>query len=86
MNIQTLFTFASAYALGVWCSAGLRLRAYWGLARSFVVVLASGSYPIWASSSVFRSVRPVLARPFSCAGSNPAVKRIRLRRPAYLVR
>jgi hypothetical protein len=86
MNIQNPLTFASACALGVCRSAGLRLRAYWGLARGFVVVLASGSYPIWASSSVFRSVWPVLARPFSCAGSNPSLKPTRILRAAYLVR
>jgi hypothetical protein len=86
MHIKNPFTFASACALGVGRCAGLRLLAYWGLARGFMVFLASGSYPTWASSSVFRSARPVLPRPFSSAGSNPAVKRIRLRRPAYLVR
>jgi hypothetical protein len=86
MNIQNPFTFASVYALGVWRSAGLRLLACRGLARSFVVFLASGSYPTWASRSVFRSVWPVLSRPFSCAGSNPSLKPTRILRAAYLVR
>jgi hypothetical protein len=86
MNIQTLFTFARAYALGVWCSAGLRLLACWGLARGFVVFLATGSYPTWASSSVFRSAWPVLPCSFSCAGSNPSLKPTRILRAAYLVR
>jgi hypothetical protein len=86
MNIQAPFTFASACALGVWHSAGLRLIACWGLARGFMVFLASGSYPTWASSSVFRSAWPVLPRPFSCAGSNPSLKPTRILRAAYLVR
>ena len=86
MQLQNPFTIASAFALGVWGFAGLRLLACWGLAHSFVVFLASSHYPIWASSSVFRSTWPVLARLFSPAVSNTAVKRIRLRRPAYQVR
>jgi hypothetical protein len=86
MHIQKPSTFASACALGVWRSVGLRLIVCWGLVRGFVVFLASGSYPILASSSVFRSVRPVLARPFSCTGSNPSLKPTRILRAAYLVR
>ena len=86
MHIHNPFTFASAFALGVWRSVGLRLLACWGLSRGFVLFLASGSYPTWASSSVFRSLRPVLARPFSCAGSNPSLKPTRILRAAYLVR
>lgn len=86
MNIQAPFTFASAFALGVWRCIGLRLFSCRGLARGFVVFLASGSYPTCASSSCFRSALPVLPRTFSPDVSNPAVKRIRLRRPAYLVR
>jgi hypothetical protein len=86
MHIQNPFTFASVCALGVGRCAGLRLLAYWGLARGFMVFLASGSYPTWASSSVFRSAWPVLLRPFSCAGSNPSLKPTRILRAAYLVR
>ena len=86
MHIQTPFIFASTFALGVWRSAGLRLPARCGLARGFVVFLGSGSYPTWASSSVFRSVWPVLARPFSCVRSNPSLKPTRILRAAYLVR
>ena len=86
MHIQNPFTLASAFALGVLCSAGLRLLARWGLARGFMVFLAAGSYLTLASSSVFRSVWSVLARPFSCAGSNPSLKPTRILRAAYLVR
>jgi hypothetical protein len=86
MHIQNPFTFASAFALGVWRFAGLRLIACRGLARGFMVFLASGSYSTWASSSVFRSVWPVLACPFSCVGSNPSLKPTRILRAAYLVR
>jgi hypothetical protein len=86
MHIQNPFTFASAYALGVWRCAGLRLLACWGLAHGFLVFLASGSYPTWSSSSVFRSMWPVLPRPFSYAGSNPSLKPTRILRAAYLVR
>jgi hypothetical protein len=86
MNIQNPFTFASAFALGVWRSVGLRLLACWGLALGFVVFLASGSYPTWAGSSVFRSVWPVLSRPFSRVRSNPSLKPTRILRAAYLVR
>ena len=72
MHIQNPFTFATAFTLGVWRFGGLRLVVCWGLVRGFLVFFASGSYLTWASSSVFSSIRPVLARLFSCAGSNPS--------------
>ena len=86
MHIHNPFNLANAFALDVWRSVGLRLLAFWGLARGFVAFLASSSYPTWASSSVFRSVWPVLSRPFSCAGSNPSLKPTRILRATYLVR
>jgi hypothetical protein len=86
MHIQNPFAFASTFALDIWRSVGLRLIACRGLARGFIVFLASDSYSTWASSSVFRSIWPVFARPFSCAGSNPSLKPTRILRAAYLVR
>ena len=86
MHIHAPFTFASAIALGVWRFVGLRLHTCCGPVRGFLVFLVSGSYPTWASSSVFRSAWPVLPRPLSCTGSNPSLKPTRMLRAAYLVR
>jgi len=82
MPIQTPFTSASGSPLGVGRCAGLRLRAL----RGFGVFWASGPTPTSAGSFSFGSVWPVLARLLQPIGSNPSVKPIRLRRPAYLVR
>ena len=96
MNLQTPLTFASAAALGGWLFAGLRLRTL----RQFQGFLASGVLAVRASSYRFCSAALLpLRRAFSSvvlvakAGrhfqpfrSNPAVKPIRLRRPAYLIR
>ncbi|MFD1710651.1 DUF1010 domain-containing protein [Ottowia flava] len=82
MQFQAPFTFASGVPLGVWRCAGLRLRAL----RGFEVFSASGPTATSAGSFSFGSVWPVLARLFQPIGSNPSVKPIRLRRPAYLVR
>ncbi len=82
MPIPSPFTFASGFPLGAWQRAGLRLRAL----RGFGVFSASGATPISAGSFSFGSVWPVLARFLQPVGSNPSVKPIRLRRPAYLVR
>ena len=68
--------------LGFWRFAGLRLH---GL-RQFQAFLASGPCAASSSSSGFRSPWPVRSLSFLRFGSNPAVKPIRLRRPAYLVR
>ena len=80
MNIQTPFTLASVYPLGVWRSLGLRLR---GL-RQFQAFLAVTVRPHSASSSVFHSIRRLAGVVFHPA-ANPAVKLTRQRRAAYLV-
>ncbi|MCZ2394908.1 MAG: DUF1010 domain-containing protein [Chitinophagales bacterium] len=96
MNIQTPFTFASVYPLGVWRSLGLRLR---GL-RQFQAFLASSPCAASASSYCFRSAAqprwrsafsqlvPVTKSKLSvlASGSNISVKPTRLRRSAYLAR
>ncbi|MFD1710638.1 DUF1010 domain-containing protein [Ottowia flava] len=82
MPIPSPFTFASVFPLGVGRCAGLRLRALCG----FAVFWASGPGAACAGSFSFGSVWPALARLFQPIGSNPSVKPIRLRRPAYLVR
>ena len=96
MNIQTPFTLASVYPLGVWRSLGLRLR---GL-RQFQAFLASSPCTASASSYCFRSAVPPRWRcAFSqlapvakfrlsvlASGSNISVKPTRLRRSAYLAR
>ena len=96
MNIQTPFTLASVYPLGVWRSLGLRLH---GL-RQFQAFLASG--PCVASASSYRFGSAALPRwrcafsqfvpvanfglPVLASGSNISVKPTRLRRSAYLAR
>ncbi|MBS7351274.1 MAG: DUF1010 domain-containing protein [Comamonas sp.] len=96
MNIQTPFTFASVYPLGVWRSLGLRLR---GL-RQFQSFLASSPCAASASSYCFRSAAPPRWRcAFSqfapvaksklsvlASGSNISVKPTRILRSAYLAR
>lgn len=82
MNIQTPFTLASVYPLGVWRSLGLRLR---GL-RQFQAFLASSPCAASAGSSGFRSPLPVRSHSFLRFGSNPALKPTRILRAAYLVR
>ena len=82
MNIQTPFTLASAYPLGVWRSLGLRLR---GL-RQFQAFLASTPCAASVGSSGFRSPWPVRSLSFLRFGSNPALKPTRILRAAYLVR
>ncbi|MCZ7901133.1 hypothetical protein O9Y03_32050 [Pseudomonas aeruginosa] len=82
MNIQTPFTLASVYPLGVWRSLGLRLR---GL-RQFQAFLASSPCAASASSYCFRSPWPVRSLSFLRFGSNPALKPTRMLRAAYLVR
>ena len=82
MNIQVPFTLASVYPLGVWHSLGLRLR---GL-RQFQDFLASSPCAASASSSGFRSLRPVRSLSFLRFVSNPALKPTRMLRAAYLVR
>ena len=86
MNIQAPFTFASVYSLWVWCFAGLRLRAVVGAFGKLWGFLASGPYFTGASSCCFKSQWPLLLWPFSCVGSNPALKPTRILRAAYLVR
>ena len=86
MNIQAPFTFSNGYSLGFGRSLGLRLRAFAAVAGHFLVFLASSRRASLASSSLFRSARALLAHSFVAVGSNPAVKPIRLRRPAYFVR
>ena len=54
MNIQTPFTLASVYPLGVWRSLGLRLR---GL-RQFQAFLASSPCAASATSYHFASIAP----------------------------
>ena len=96
MNIQTPFTLASVYPLGVWRSLGLRLR---GL-RQFQAFLASSPCAASASSYFFRSsVPPRWLCAFSqfvpvaksklsvlASGSNLPVKPTRILRSAYLAR
>ncbi|WP_370512985.1 DUF1010 domain-containing protein [Ottowia flava] len=82
MPIPSPFSSASGLPLGVWPPAGLRLRVL----RGFGMFSASGGTPTSAGSFSFGSVWLVLARLFQPIGSNPSVKPIRLRRPAYLVR
>ncbi|WP_390887256.1 DUF1010 domain-containing protein [Comamonas aquatica] len=76
MNIQTPFTLASVYPLGVWRSLGLRLH---GLCQ-FQASLASGPCAASASSYCFRSPRPVRSLSFLRFGSNPALKPTRILR------
>ena len=82
MPFQAPSIFASGFPLGVEHGAGLRLQAL----REFGVLSASGPTPTSAGSFSFGSVWSVPARLFQPVGSNPSVKPIRLRRPAYLVR
>ena len=81
MNIQTPFTLASVYPLGVWRSLGLRLRGV----RQFQAFLASSPCAASASSSGFRSPWPVRSLSFLRFGSNPALKPARMLRVAYFV-
>ena len=82
MNIQTPFTLASVYPLGVWRSLGLRLH---GLSQ-FQAFLASSPCAASAGSSGFRSPWPVRSLSFLRFGSNPALKPTRILRAAYLAR
>ena len=96
MNIQTPFTLASVYPLGVWRSLGLRLR---GL-RQFQAFLASSPCAASASSYYFGSAAPPRWRsafsqfvpvaksklPVLASGSNISVKPTRILRSAYLAR
>lgn len=70
MNIQTPFSFASVYPLGVWRSLGLRLR---GLCH-FQAFLASSPCAASAGSSGFRSPWPVRSLSFLRFGSKPGAQ------------
>lgn len=63
-----------------------RIHAGFGVfrgVRGFLVKSGSSAYAACASSSVFRSAALLRSVPIVAVGSNPAVKPIRLRRPAY---
>ena len=93
MVYSPAFTFSSVYPLGVFLRPGLRL---FGL-RQFQAFLAAGASAVIAASYHFASIAPApwrnafsrfvpivsLGFPFLPSGANPAVKPIRLRRPAY---
>ena len=82
MPFQTTATHSSACALGRGRLGGLRLfgalgvQGFWGASAS---VACSGSYCFCSPWPVFRS------RSFLRCGSNPALKRTRILRAAYLV-
>ena len=81
MNIQTPFTLASVYPLGVWRLLGLRLRGV----HQFQDFLASSLCVASAGSSGFCSLWPVQPLSFLHFGSNPALKLTRMLRVAYFV-
>ena len=82
MNIQTPFTFASVFSLGVWRCAGLCLWAAVAALGKLLVFWASSPYCTLASSSGFGSARLLRSLSFSGVGSNPALNPTRLRRSA----
>ena len=96
MKLQSPFTFASVHSLGGWPFAGLHLY----LLRQFQGFWAVCHCTAQASSYRFGSVSPLplhyalvwavrvlqTGRSLQPFRSNPAVKPIRLWRPAYLVR
>ena len=79
---SSVLPIAKVRPLGFGRCAGLRLQSL----RGFQAFLASSARPACASSSFFGSVSRVRSAFSNPVGSNPAVKPIRLRRPAYLVR
>ena len=79
---SSVLPIAKVRPLGFGRCAGLRLQSL----RGFQAFLASSARPACASSSFFGSVLRVRGAFSNPVGSNPAVKPIRLRRPAYLVR
>ena len=79
---SSVLPIAKVRPLGFGRCAGLRLQSL----RGFQALLASSARPACASSSFFGSVSRVRSAFSNPVGSNPAVKPIRLRRPAYLVR
>ena len=93
MNIQTPFTLASVYPLGVWRSLGLRLRRlcqFQAFLASSPCAESATSYHFSSSASprwrtVFSWFAPIvnLGFPVLASGSNRAVKPTRLRRAAY---
>ena len=79
---SSVLSIAKVQPLALGRCAGLRLQSL----RSFQAFLASSSRPACASSSFFGSVLRVRGAFSNPVGSNPAVKRTRLRRAAYLAR
>ena len=79
---SSVLSIAKVQPLALGRCAGLRLQSL----RSFQAFLASSSRPACASSSFFGSVLRVRGAFSNPVGSNPAVKRTRLRRAAYLGR
>ena len=76
---SSVLSIAKVQPLALGRCAGLRLQSL----RSFQAFLASSSRPACASSSFFGSVLRVRGAFSNPVGSNPAVKRTRLRRAAY---
>ncbi|WP_139182733.1 DUF1010 domain-containing protein [Oryzisolibacter propanilivorax] len=96
MVLQTAFTFSGVIQRLFCRFAGLRLWVW----RQFQVFLASSPCPASAGSYHLSGIAPPswrnafsrcarvvkLGAPVLAPASNPSVKPIRLRRPAYLVR
>ena len=79
---SSVLSIAKVQPLALGRCAGLRLQSL----RSFQAFLASSSRPACASSSFFGSVLRVRGAFSNPVGSNPAVKRTRILRAAYLAR
>ena len=79
---SSVLPFSKVQPFGFGPCSGLRLQVLCG----FQAFLASSARPACAGSSFFGSVSRVRSAFSNPVGSNPAVKPIRLRRPAYLVR
>ena len=79
---SSVLSIAKVQPLALGRCAGLRLQSL----RSFQAFLASSSRPACASSSFFGSVLRVRGAFSNPVGSNPAVKRTRILRAAYLGR
>ena len=77
---SSVLSIAKVQPLALGRCAGLRLQSL----RSFQAFLASSSRPACASSSFFGSVLRVRGAFSNPVGSNPAVKRTRILRAAYL--